>query len=147
MSSNAPSHRPASTETVRLHCILPLCENCSWHAGGAHFATIRQHSTRLTLKAQVRRAPTAVDFIFRMSDAQLYCTCLTGGLDVAQLGLLLKELGHPMETSTVQDVFNDFDLDRSGKIEFSEFLRYCSLFESLPEEPSQAAWRCAAYPD
>ena len=38
--------------------------------------------------------------------------CRAGGLDVTQLELLLKELGHPMEKGAVQAVFNEYDLDR-----------------------------------
>ena len=38
--------------------------------------------------------------------------CCAGGLDLTQLELLMKELGHPMETGAVQAVFNEYDLDR-----------------------------------
>ena len=67
-----------------------------------------------------------------MAARQLMILCCSGGLDVAQLGLLLKELGHPMETNAVQKVFNEYDLDHSGKIEFSEFLRYGTFVTPLP---------------
>ena len=31
---------------------------------------------------------------------------------MTQLELLLKDLGHPMEKGAVQEVFDDYDLDR-----------------------------------
>lgn len=48
---------------------------------------------------------------------------MSSGVSAVELGELLQKLGHPLDASTLNTVFSEYDLDGSGKIEFAEFLR------------------------
>ena len=45
-----------------------------------------------------------------------------GSVTVAELGSVIRSLGHDPTDEEIQDMINDVDVDRNGNIDFKEFI-------------------------
>lgn len=61
--------------------------------------------------------------IQELNDEQSKWRVTRAGVSAPELQDLLEKLGHPIDVSAVDSIFEKYDLDSSGKIEFPEFLR------------------------
>lgn len=52
----------------------------------------------------------------------------SGAVDAVELGSILRWLGQPADVETTQDLMEEVDIDKSGQVDFDEFLRVMRRF-------------------
>ena len=90
------------------------------HVDAEDGASLEHFAVLSTLLSQIRQAFDQADMDHN------------GGIDLQELGKLLIDLGHNLTSAEISKLMTDADTDKSGQIEFLEFVQLYSfilLFE------------------